>query len=456
MSTAATEPTPVEIPAGALQPFWKRALAFGAGLGIAIGERHLDVAIVRARPAGATLLATATIEDFRTRPAAEWGAEIQKLVTAAGESRLAATVLLPRSEVIVRTVNLPGVPAKDIANAIELQIDTLHPWGDTDIVWGWSLAGSKGDVMVGLARKELLDSFETLFGEAGIPIAAATFSAAVIHAALRIWSTPPASLLLFARDENGRTEVYGESEARAAFSAGFPMPSERAIALARAELRVGPDTPARPLNGALPVGLLHENEGSSDHALACAAAIAGSAPRAAAFANLLPLERRASHDRMQYLLPAVLAALVVIAIVMVFVVFPAIEQRRYRDDLDRAARQVEPAALRAQAAEKKIADARIKIAALDDIRRRPQADLDILNELTRLLQPPVWTSSIEIYTDSVVVSGEADQAAPLLKVLDSSPLFQNSEFALSVTRNGQTEVFRIKTMRRGRAGRTTP
>src|SRR6185312_14377085 len=124
----------------------------------------------------------------------------------------------------------------------------------------------------------------------------------------------------------------------------------------------------------------------------------------------------------------------------------------YRDDLDRAARQVEPAALRAQAAEKKIADARIKIAALDDIRRRPQADLDILNELTRLLQPPVWTSSIEIYTDSVVVSGEADQAAPLLKVLDSSPLFQNSEFALSVTRNGQTEVFRIKTMRRGRAG----
>ncbi len=85
----------------------------------------------------------------------------------------------------------------------------------------------------------------------------------------------------------------------------------------------------------------------------------------------------------------------------------------------------------------------------------PQADLEVLNELTRLLAPPVWTSAVEIYPDSVVISGEAEQAAPLLKVLDSSPLFQNSEFA-SMTRSAQIEQFRIKTMRRGRAGRTAP
>lgn len=452
--TASTETAPAPTStssAAALQPFWRRALAFGAGLGIAIGDRHLDVAIVRARPSGATLVATTTIHDFHTRPAAEWGAEFQKFVTASGESRLAATVLLPRSGVIVRTVNLPGVADKDIANAIELQIDTLHPWGDVDVVWGWSRAGAKGDVMVGLARKEMLDSFETLFAEAGIPIAAATFSAAVIHATLRIWNAAPASLLLLTQEENGHIEIYGESESRALFSAEFRTPADRAIALARAELRVGPDTPARPLAGALPI-----NTDAGAHALACVAALAGSAPRAAKLANLLPPERRASHDRMQYLVPAVLGVLILLALVVVFVIFPAWEQRRYRDDLDRAARQLEPAALRAQAAEKKIADARNRVAALDEIRRRTQADLDVLNELTRLLPPPVWTGSIEIYPDSVVISGEADQAAPLLKVIDSSPLFQNSEFALGVTRNAQAEVFRIKTIRRGRAGRTTP
>ena len=112
--------------------------------------------------------------------------------------------------------------------------------------------------------------------------------------------------------------------------------------------------------------------------------------------------------------------------------------------------------LRVQSLEKSINANRSKIAALDDFRGRPQADLDVLNELTRLLPPPIWTNSVEIYPDSVMISGEADQAAPLLKLLDSSPLFQNSEFALSVTRSGQSETFRIKTMRRGRAGRTTP
>jgi Tfp pilus assembly protein PilN len=190
--------------------------------------------------------------------------------------------------------------------------------------------------------------------------------------------------------------------------------------------------------------------------LAYAAAMAGAATRATRYANLLPAERRASHNRLQYLVPAILAALLLGALIVVYAIFPAVEQRRYRNELDRAALHLEPMALRAQALEKKTAADKLKIAALDDFRRRPQADLDILNELTRLLPPPIWTSAIEIYPDSVVISGEADQAAPLLKVIDSSPLFQNSEFALSVTRNGQSEVFRIKTIRRGRAGRTTP
>jgi Tfp pilus assembly protein PilN len=434
-------------------PVWRRALAFGSGFGIAIGERDLEAAIVRARPGGPELLATTIIHDFRNRPAAEWGAELLKFVDAAGGKGLAATVLLPRAEVIVRTLNLPGVADKDAANAIELQADTLHPWGDIEIAWGWSRAGQgllKGTVIVGVTRMELLGFYETLFQEAGIPLAAATFSPAVIHAALRIWNEAPASLLCFHTDANQRTEIYGESESRAVFSAEFSVPRERALALARAELRMAPDHPARPLSQALPGALVSEAD------LACAAAIAGSAPRAARFANLLPPARRASHARVQYLVPAILGTLLALALLTVFVVLPAFERRRYRAELEQAARRLEPAVLRAQTIEKKITENRGRTQMLDEIRRRPQADLEVLNELTRLLAPPVWTTSVEIFPDSVVISGEAEQAAPLLKVLDSSPLFQNSEFMLALTRTNQTEQFRIKTARRGHAGRTAP
>ena len=431
----------------AMLPFWRRALALGTGFGIAIGERDLEAAIVRARPSGVTQVAATAIRDFRNRPAAEWGAELQKVVNAAGETRLAAVVLLPRNEVVVRTLSLPGVADREIANAVELQIDTLHPWGDVDVVWGWSRVGRDSDVLIGLARKDLLEHYETLFVEAGIPLAAATFSPAVIHAALRVWNPAPASVLAVYADEKGRAEVYGESAARAVFSAD--LPGARAVTIARAELRLPGDADVRSLAEVLP-----GHPGGSPFAYA--AAIAGAASRVAKFANLLPPERRASHDRVQYLIPAALGIVLVLALVAAFVIFPAVERKRYRQELDRAAKQLEPAANRARTLERRIAQNNGRILLLDDIRKRPQADLQVLNELTRLLPATVWTSYIEIHPDSVIVAGEADQAAPLLRILDSSPLFQNSEFVMAFTRSQQSEQFRIRTMRRGRIGRTTP
>jgi Tfp pilus assembly protein PilN len=424
----------------------RRWLTFGTGLGIAAGPRDLDWAIVRSRPAGSVAVAAGTIGDFRARPAAEWGSELTRSIAAAGESRLVASLLLPREEVIVRTLHLPGVSDKETPAAIELQADTLHPFGDEEIAWGW-IATGRDSVLVGLVRKAVLTQYETLFSEAGIALAAVTFSPAAIHAALRIRHAAPASLLCYTAAK--RIEVYGESEARPVFSAEYAFASERALALARAELRLAPECEAQPLASAVAAP-----DGVS--ALAWAVALNASAPLVARIANLLPPERRASSTRRRFLLPAILAALAVVAALVSFVAIPAASRNAYLKALNDEIHRLQPAALRAQALDKAIAANRQKIASLDDFHRRAQADLDVLNELTRLLPPPVWTNSVEIYTDSVVISGEADQAAPLLKVLDSSPLFQNSEFALSVTRNGANEQFRIRSMRRNRVGRTTP
>ena len=423
-------------------------LVFGTGLGVAAGERDLEVAIARSRPSASKLLAAATIRDFRTRPAAEWGTEFAAFLAAAGERDLAATLLLPRNEVIVRTVALPGVAANDIAAAVELQVETLHPWGDDEqVAFAWLPVGI-GNALVGVVRKSILDAYETLFSEAGIPIAGISFSASAIHAALRVRDAGPTSLLAFDAADGG-VEIYGESASRPAYSAGFRLPPERALAIARSELRLEPGFPAVTWPESL--GLT----GSANSA-AWAAALAASAPLTAKYANLLPKDRRASSARRQYVVPGILAVLLVLALAVVFAVMPAFERRDYLTALTAETKRLEPRAARAQALEKNAATARGRISALDNFRRRPQADLEILAELTKLLAAPVWTNSVEIYPDSVVVAGEAEQAAPLLKILDSSPLFQNSEFSLSVTRNGQLEQFRIKTMLRGRATRTTP
>ena len=87
---------------------------------------------------------------------------------------------------------------------------------------------------------------------------------------------------------------------------------------------------------------------------------------------------------------------------------------------------------------------------LDEFRGRSKADLEALNELTRLLAPPIWTNQVDLTRDSATISGEADQAAPMLKTIDESPIFAGSEFSVPIARSGSSELFRIRSAREGK------
>ncbi len=84
---------------------------------------------------------------------------------------------------------------------------------------------------------------------------------------------------------------------------------------------------------------------------------------------------------------------------------------------------------------------------LDEFRTRTRSDLYDVNELSRFLPPTVWANTVDMTRDSVTILGEAEQAAPLLKILDASPLFHNSEFS-GISTVQTAEIFRLKTERR--------
>ena len=86
---------------------------------------------------------------------------------------------------------------------------------------------------------------------------------------------------------------------------------------------------------------------------------------------------------------------------------------------------------------------------LDRFATRTKTDLDALRETTRLIPPPAWVHSFELTRSTLVVGGESDQASGLLKALDSSALFQNSEFMIPINKVGDVEVFRIRSAREG-------
>ncbi len=449
-------------------PVWRKAALLGSAVGIRIQGSILRIAVARVRPFGAANPAAFTIRDFRTRPAAEWRAEFQRELQNRGISDISATVLLPRGEAIVRVAQFPGVADKDMPSALELELDTLHPYGDEPVNWGWSRIGTgnakSGAVLIGIVRSATLERYETLFREAGIPVSGITFSASAIYSALRLYSIPPVEFLTWTGNEPD-SEVYGESVSRTLFSAESGGSIPAALALGAAELRLPESAQALPLDSLLPSPAnTRQSTLSPDRALspraslavsgsepldslAWAAALAGAANWMASPANLLPPERRESISRGR-LIPTFVLAVCVIAVVIALALQKEFAEREYLKELNLQIDQMQPRATRSTAVDRRIAQARVRIDLLDRYRARTKDDIDIINELTRLLPPPVWINALEIHPDNVMISGEADQAAPLLKALDSSPFFRNSEFAGPLGRSAANETFRIRTLRR--------
>ena len=85
---------------------------------------------------------------------------------------------------------------------------------------------------------------------------------------------------------------------------------------------------------------------------------------------------------------------------------------------------------------------------IDNFRQQTRQDLDALNELTHLLAPPAWLSSLQLTRSSVSVTGETDQAAALIKLLDGSRQFQGSAFSLPLQKSGGAELFTIRSNRK--------
>lgn len=424
----------------------RQLLAFGTGVGIQVAGQDLEIAVARVRPRGIQVIGRTIIPRFRERQASQWGAEYAACLQKLGGSHLSATVLLPRRETIVRQISLRGVQSKDIEAAIHFQMDALNPYGDEEVFFGWMPLGD-GAVLVGIVKRETVERYLALFTEAGVAVGSFTFAAAAIHAAIRLGPPPPPAFLALSEGTEHAVEVYGESSARPVFSAEFDLPPDKAAALAAAELRLDPETAPVSLQSLLPAPSVNPVENDlARNPMPYTVALAGACPRLSLAANLLPPERRVSSAR-GVLIPTAALAACLLMVLGATLAWPEFEQRQYLKRLDGEIARLEPQARRAVTLDHQIDRMRGRARLLDEFRSRTRSDLDALNELTRILPPPTWTSQIELSRDAAVISGEAEQAAPILKVLDASPLFHDSEFS-GITKVPNAELFRLRTQRR--------
>ncbi|HEV2687525.1 MAG TPA: PilN domain-containing protein, partial [Bryobacteraceae bacterium] len=112
-------------------------------------------------------------------------------------------------------------------------------------------------------------------------------------------------------------------------------------------------------------------------------------------------------------------------------------------------RKLEPQARKAADLDRQTSTTVNRTQALDNFRRHSRDDMDAVSELTKILAPPAWLNSLQLTRDSVTITGEAEQAALLIKLLDSSHQFRGSSFAFPMQRSQSGEIFTIRSARQG-------
>ena len=462
---------------------WKHILRWGAGCGIELRGTDLRVVAVKSRPGSFKVLGRMEIADFRSRPALEWGAEYATFLRDLKLSHLAATVSLPRSEIVVRQLRLPPLNRKELGAAVGYQLETLHPYEADQVYTAFAPLRETAEgvnqvpVAVLIAQKAIVDGYADLFESAGVAVASFTAGAAAFYTGVRVrWDSPPAPFLIADFQPDG-IEIYGEGKNRPLFSGTFASQSpERVLSLAGADLRLQESEPASvvfcgadggedgsdplQLAGDLgdtfslrsatellpsPAAAVPEFDEGRD-AAALAVALESACPRLGWRANLLPAARRKRNSHWMYAPTAVLVA----ALILLAFAYPlrrVIQDRSYLQKLEAETARLEQDVSRAAAAKSQGRESAARIQVLKSLRARSEVDLRIVRELSQQLPDTAWLSNLEIRDEGVQMYGEAVAAAPLLATVNGTRTLENAAFMTSLVKTDNGERFQIAAQR---------
>jgi hypothetical protein len=434
-----------ETPHQVLIPFLQKWRSIGTGLGVEVGPENLDFTLTVVRPSGIRIVDSLTVLRYRERPAAEWGSDVQAFLRKHKFTHISATVVLPTQDCISRSIALPGVPNRELAAAVQYQLDGLHPFAEEEATHSFSRlnAPRQASVALAIARNAVIEDYATLFDEAGIAVVAFLSPAAAIYSALRVLQLPPASQFLAVHEDATGLIVYGESATHPIYCVRFPANSDRAIPAASSQMRLPEDAPIARLAALLPQAERLEISST----LSYAASLAGALPSKSLSLNLLPADRRRTSSPWRWV-PTIVLMILLMALGLAFSYYQDYENRRLLTRLDAEIARLQPRINSIKVLDSQIATAQQKLQFLATFAKYPQQDLDSLRELTRIMPMSSFVSRMDLTRTDLGMIGEVDQSMELLKMLDSSPYFKDSEFSSAPGRTPLgKEVFQIRAKR---------
>ncbi|HLY62723.1 MAG TPA: PilN domain-containing protein [Terriglobia bacterium] len=382
-------------------------------------------------------------------------------------------VCLPRRSLLVRFLDLPAETEPELAKVVGFQIDTLHPFKDSEVYWDCAVVSRDREkklikVLIVIAEKSGVDQFHQQLIPLGLRTSSMTLAAACLVPILKT-AIPETAIVISGRPDG--VELLGFHRGDLCSTRDVPTGSgedvagrlERELHAVRAFLPVPDPTTVKMFKwNALPDAFTKlltevpflpapkmgfETTAGRDFGkfwAALGASYADLKRKAAPQINLLPAEKRWQAERNA---PGIIYALAGLAVLLTLVagIHRQIEGALYARALDRQTRRWET---RAGGVRKEIQEEQQLMdsaGVLEGARQLTWQKLQVLEELTKLLPDGTWLQEIDVDKDSVVVIGVSQHAADLVQPLENSPYFSHVEFTSPITRDAENrETLRLR------------
>ncbi len=418
--------------------------------GIEVGETDLTIAVARNSFGKLRLVSLHRLDALMTLGEEERKKTIQSLVKANRIPTARVYLSLPREQGIVRQVQLPADIHKRLPDVVKIQVETLSPWPVAEIYWDFAAEAPKKDqkvitVTIVIIPRVHLDPWIVFFKSAGMPLSGASLSSvAQGHGINVLWKEPKPTIVLH-REPSYMEGVFVNGSRLAALTApseeNTALPSilvDRLLSTAKlqsvedARLIACGDSEAFAAHSNPPLPLEDAKPDAANQFGPVAAALLPF--KESAFkSNLIPPELRYRESRMR-LVPAFALAVLAILMGSALLVREPYQNKVYTAQLDSAIKTIAPKVKEVADQEKDLDQLSRRYRALTSQLEAHDYTIETLGELSRVLPNSAFLLTYAYQDGTMTVSGLAQSASEIQKLLEGSPMFKNVEFAGGVTR----------------------
>jgi Tfp pilus assembly protein PilN len=385
------------------------------------------------------------------------------------------TLCVPKSWVVVRTVELPPVVKEDLAGVVAYELDRLTPFGQDEAYYDFQPLEEKENkltVLIAAAPAAPINRYIEWINSKGFQVERVTFNLSAGSALCRYIYCDDDFIFLEADSSGYEGALFKKGSMRQAFSGKFAGADPRSMAgeiiseldaiagsqgravRVAASLKDGANHLKEPLRASLrwPLDLVEEagHRFSKNLREGLSYAAAGSAieslwPGSRAL-NLLSKDHRSSHKAPVTLTTLLVLAFFALTASNVFV--PIIQEEKKLAKINSVLSFKLEEAKKVDALRKEIDNIQGEIARVNDFKNRRRPANAIFKELSKGIPNSAWLTRMRISESKLEIEGYASSATAILTSLEASDYFAKAEFASpiykDVKRNAERFTMRME------------